>query len=287
MYDQERDEYREKHLGGHGCFYWLICLLWIMANVCAVVAGEMIIASAASLLQPQWGNSLLSLQGDIKRSGADGYLAALLGGLGAGALVGLAQGLVLLPFLKLKTAIYWVVATVIGWNLRWFLLFVISQQLAGLVVDRYIEGGCLLLMLLIGIACIAGFATGYPQTLILRPRFHHPMWWLFANVAGPCAMVVLILLGLSIEGYNPYRQSSPIIIAAISSIATGIALMDLLRHPIGQAEWQHHLKWTHERRSRQTEDTVDTVLGSTLYGPAGADPTSNKETSDSQPHSGS
>jgi hypothetical protein len=196
---------------------------------------------------------LLSLDRATHVTDWTGYVAAVAGGIVAGVVLGAGQGIILAPYLKWKGFLEWLVATTIGRAVRWIALFVIGQQLVGLVADKHVVGACFVLMLLIGMGCIGGGALGYAQSVVLRRRVHHSEWWILANLGGPIAVAILIILGLYIEDHNVFRYWTNPIMAIITACSTGVALVDLLRHPTLHAEWASGLRWRRERNRRPAE----------------------------------
>jgi hypothetical protein len=255
MYEMERDAYTEAHRGGSGILYCGLWLLWVVVNIVAFGISESLgEAVEAFIVQAEPATTqLLSLDRTMHVTDWNGYIAAVVGGIVAGVVLGAGQGLILAPYLKWKGFLEWLVATTIGRAVRWIALFVIGQQLVGLVADKHIVGACFVLMLLIGMGCIGGGALGYAQSVVLRRRVHHSEWWILANLAGPVAAAILIVLGLYIEDQNVFRYWTNPIMAIITACATGVALVDLLRHPTPHAEWASGLRWRRERTRRSAE----------------------------------
>jgi hypothetical protein len=264
MYEIERDAYTELHRKGPGCLYWL---LWVGGNVGAFALGALVGDVVEGLLL-QLGpetRPILAIEGRVEAAGAIGYPAAIAGGLVAGALLGITQSLVLRPYFKPRLARKWLFVTILGVTIRWLVIFMISQSLIGLVVDDNIAGPCVLYSLLALAGAVAGLAVGLPQSVLLAEKVHHPRWWTLANIAGPLATALLIGVGLSVARENVFRDYSIVIAGLIGGIVTGTTLIDLLKHPMPGAEWEHDLKWKRERKSK--EKVEDTVLGSVHYGP--------------------
>jgi hypothetical protein len=191
-------------------------------------------------------------------------LALLIGVLLAGVVLGTAQAIVLVPFLKLDGAIEWIVATTIGRAVGLLALYVVGRETVRLVLDKHIVGVCVLFLILIGTATTAGFALGHAQGIVLRRRVEATGLWLLANMPGPIFTALVLEGALYFEGQNTVRDFATTLIALISGAITGIALVELLNHPTMQAEWSKWIKW---RRERPRPPADDTVLGSTLYGP--------------------
>jgi hypothetical protein len=264
MYEIERDAYTELNRKGPGCLYWL---LWVGGNVTAFALGALvgdIVEGLLLQLGPET-RPILAIEGRVEAAGAIGYPASIAGGLVAGTLLGITQSLVLRPYFKPRLARKWLFVTILGVTIRWLVIFLISQSLIGLVVDDNIAGPCVLYTLLALAGAIAGLAVGLPQSVLLAEKVHHPRWWVLANTAGPIATALLIGLSLSVARENVFRDYSIIVAGLIGGIVTGTTLIDLLKHPVPGAEWEHDLKWKRERKSKKQVE--DTVLGSVHYGP--------------------
>src|SRR5262245_14091525 len=144
MYEQQRDEYASHR--GTGCFLGLIWLGWVLATVVGFLVGEWLGEAVQNFFFPPAVDAprLLSLEGNIQAAGALQYFSSFIGGLVAGAVLGVAQGLILLPFLKGAGFVEWVAATTIGRMASWLLIYVFSRELIGLTLDRDISGMCFL-----------------------------------------------------------------------------------------------------------------------------------------------
>src|SRR5687768_7166406 len=132
MYEIERDAYTELNRKGPGCLYWL---LWVGANVTAFILGAFLgdlIEGLILQLGPE-PRRVLSIEGRVVAGDALGYVAALAGGLVAGTMLGIAQGLVLRPYFKPRLARKWLFVTILGGTMRWLVVFMTGQSLIGLV----------------------------------------------------------------------------------------------------------------------------------------------------------
>jgi hypothetical protein len=159
----------------------------------------------------------------------------------------------------------WALVTLLGRAVGWVAIYLISKQMVGLVVEKDIAGLALLLVFLVGTGVIVGLALGYPQSIMLRRRVQHPTWWVFASLSGPAAAGLLVSIILFIEGENVLRGFNTGVTAAITAVSTAIALTDMFSLSTSQAEWMQNIRW---RKERSTVPHEDTVLGSSLYGPA-------------------
>src|SRR5437868_5620720 len=218
MYIQERDAYYEAYRGAPGYVLWGLWFVWVLVSVAGYLISQSVGQSVQASVFPPDASSfrLLSLDGNFKSGGAMQYVSALAGGIVAGIVFGIAQGLFLLPFLKLVGMLEWVAATTVGLAVRWIAMYIISRELVGLTLDQHIVGVCVLFWLMIGIGSIAGVSLGYAQSVVLRRRAWHSEWWVWANIGGPVVTALAIGMGLYIETQNTLRDATTFIIAVIS-----------------------------------------------------------------------
>jgi hypothetical protein len=200
--------------------------------------------------------------------------------------LGLAQGLLLFPFLKRDGTVEWLLATVLGRSVQWIVIYAIGVEMTGLVVDKSFVGVLLLFAFLIATGILSGAALGYPQSQVFRRRAHDIGWWVFTNMLAPVVTCVILGMTLLIEAQNTMRDYASLLTAILLAIATGFALQELLHHPRREAEWQKTLTWRVSGRARGRAD--DTVLGSALYTPkpqvpATMPPTGTETGSDPKP----
>jgi hypothetical protein len=264
MYDEERDAYADAHRGAPGCIFALIWFVWVVVNVVAFTAGDALGQSVRYALAPELATATntITLEGRVEATGPLLLVPMLAGALTTGAVIGIAQGLVLLPFMKLLGTLEWTAATIVGWVVRWIAAFAVARTMVGLVLDWDIVGACLLVFWMIGLALIAGGTLGFAQAIVLRRRVHHPEWWVATNLAGPLIAAWLLSLSFYFEGENLFRGFLTPVVALFTGMSTGVALLDFLRHPTTQAEWTSWLGW---RRERKLVPQQETVLGSSLY----------------------
>lgn len=264
MFEHERDEYYEAYRGAPGYVFWGLWLLWVIVTFVGFMASQSLSQGVQSLIFAPEPSALrlLSVEGRFFSGGAMQYVSAVIGGLVAGGVLGAFQGAFLFPFLKIAGSLQWLLATVVGCVVRWTAVYAISREFVGLALDYQIVGIFLMVALFVGVAAIAGLAIGIPQSMVLRPRANHSEWWVFANIAAPVAVALVICLCLWGLSENVMRDYTTPIIAVLMGAATGITLIDLLRHPSPQAEWWHLLRW---RKGPLQPPPDDTVLGSALY----------------------
>ena len=119
---------------------------------------------------------------------------------------------------------------------------------------------------MISLGVIAGLALGYAQGIVWRRRVRHTGLWVIANIPGPVAASLLIMVSLYVQTENTLRDYTTIAIALVTGLCTAVALLDLLRYPTLQAEWVNMFKARPERQPKiPAGKSAETVLGSTLY----------------------
>jgi hypothetical protein len=266
MQFDERDEYIHNYRGPSGCAFWLAWLAWALVTYFAFTLGESLGKGVEGLLDMEAAAlpRALSLGQPVDAGNSLNLLASVMGGVVAGAVLGLGQGMVLLPLLKMRAAVRWALATALGRAAGWVALYLLAKDMRGLVLDKNVVGFAFLFMLLGGTGLILGVALGYPQSMLLARRVQHPSWWVLATLAGPLAVSLLVSVTVIMEGRNVVRDFGTPMIAGIMAVSTAMALTDMLSVATSQAEWVKNMRWRKERPKAPQEDTV---LGSTLYGP--------------------
>ena len=81
-------------------------------------------------------------------------------------MLGIAQGILLLPFIKISGALEWLLATVIGRSAQWATLYVIALGMRGLVIDQSFVGLVLLFAMMLLTGVMSGVALAYPQAQV-------------------------------------------------------------------------------------------------------------------------
>jgi len=256
-----RDEYAEKHTLGPGCGF-LLC--WVAATMIGQVIG-----AALALPIFEWKpEGILSLL-DVEATG----------GLCIGVFVGIAQALVLLPYLKLAGGLEWVVATALGRVVRVLLISMLSSGLLlsvpGTINATASIAFCLYLSALVFIGACAGAAIGYAQRFVLRRKVAYPHWWVWINVV----VSVYISVGIDLhlfenfadlwaEGLRYWSWISwesqhlqftrdllyKVLSSGIPALLTGYVLKNLLHQPASGAKWS--LRRRNERRQLRVESDI-------------------------------
>ena len=224
----ERDPYAEAHRKGPGFGLFVV---WVVTCILATAAGE----TAGNFID-----------GYIAREGALAWLNYVVTGTAIGAIIGLAQGTVLVSYLGLRGMIEWVLATVVGRVARILVLAVLVDLAAGISLRGNFFLALLAGTLIFGsIGAIGGAVLGTAQSFVLERWVMHPRWWVLANVGASA-----IVLGV---GYwlPTYVLGGPIN-GLVTGAITGIALNDLLKEPAsGQGWW---LTWKRERPVKASID---------------------------------
>jgi hypothetical protein len=259
-----QDEYMDSQQNAPSWFFLLIWLGWVIVTIIGYLAGKWLSESmATAVLGNTPATRLLSIEGVAREAGAIGHTVALFSGILAGAALGLAQGLFLLPFMKVAGSLEWLLATIIGRTAQWMVIYIIGLAMVGLTVDKAPVGVILLFIMLIVTGVLSGVALGYPQSQVFKRRTRSPGWWIAANIIGSVAVSLVVGMTLFVEAQNTLRDSSTLMLAALTAVATGSALLEILHHPRGAAEWRETLTWDRDERSGLPVE--DTVLGSSQY----------------------
>jgi hypothetical protein len=259
-----QDEYMDSQQNAPSWFFLLIWFGWVIVTIIGYLIGKWLSESVASaLLANTPAVRLLSIEGVAREAGALGYIVALLSGIVAGAALGLAQGLFLTPFLKVAGAVEWLLATIVGRTAQWLVIYIVGLAMIGLTVDKSPVGFLVLFAMLVVTGVLSGVALGYPQSQVFKRRTRSPGWWVTANIIGSVCMSLVVGMALFVEAQNTVRDSSTLMVAVLTAVATGSALLEILHHPRGAAEWRETLTWDKEERSELPVE--ETVLGSSLY----------------------
>jgi hypothetical protein len=228
----ERDPYAEAHRKGPGFGLFVV---WVVTCVLATAAGE----TASNFID-----------GYIAREGALAWLNFIVTGTAIGAIIGLAQGTVLVSYLGLRGMIEWMLATVVGRVARILVLAVLVDLAAGISLKGNFFLALVAGTLIFGsIGAMGGVVLGTAQSFVLERWVMHPRWWVLANI-GASAIV------LGVGYWLPYSDSGEptlrVFNGLVTGIVTGIALSDLLKEPTsGQGWW---LTWKRERPVKASID---------------------------------
>lgn len=168
----------------------VLWLKWVLATVAASVVIDFVLRG-------------------VEVSLADWFIASVVRGTLMGAIIGVAQWLVLPDPMRQNAG--WIVATAAGW------LVVTALGMAVSVMHSP-----MLLWVRIG---LSGAAGGIPQWWFLRRYVHRAGWWI---VVGGVTTAVTIVLQASLWGTF---QDVRIIGSAIDGAVSGAALVWLLRRP--------------------------------------------------------
>jgi hypothetical protein len=265
--DYEYDKFAEAHYTGPRIIWWVLWLVWVALTFLGFTVGQTLGSAVEGLISPQLLTlpTGFSLAQPVERVGDFAIVPVIAGGLVAGMVLAVAQGIVLLPFLRVAGVAEWAIATTIGRAVGWVAVYITARSMVGLVFDRQVVGLAVLSVFLVGMGIIVGWSLGYAQGMVLRRRVPHPTWWVYANLSGPLMVAILLVLVLLIAEENTIRDASTPLMGAIVGISTAIALVDLLRHG-KQPNWITRMR----PRNFGVEPVSDTVLGSSLYNPSTA-----------------
>lgn len=260
----QQGEYMETQQNAPIWFFILLWLGWVIITVAGYLIGQWLSeGAAAGILGDTTARRVLSIEGNVQAAGSIGYAVALLIGLIQGAVLGVAQALLLLPLLKRAGAVEWLAATVMGRTVQWVVIYLTGMETINLTFDKDVPGVLLLFLLLAVIGLLSGVALGYPQSQVFKRRAHRSGLWVIVSTIGPVVTSLVIGMTLFIEAQNTIRDYTTLLTAFLSAIATGFALMEILQHPAREAEWLRMLTW--RRRAGAALPAQDTILGSDLY----------------------
>src|SRR3954469_17812456 len=107
MYDQERDVYADTYQSARGIVYLAIWLVWVVVTYLGFTFGESLGQIEEQIFAPDMLGlpRALSVEGYIGVGGGSHLLVALGSGFMAGLVLGIGQGLVLWPFVRLAGAL--------------------------------------------------------------------------------------------------------------------------------------------------------------------------------------
>lgn len=244
------DDYLDSQQNAPSWFFFFIWLGWIIVTIAGYLAGQWLAENTATtLLSGTTTTHVLTIQGSAQEAGIEGYIAAFLGGILSGAALGATQGLLLLPFMKVAGTIEWVLATIIGRTTQWMVIYIVGTAMLNMTVDKSFLGTLAFFVMLLLTAVLSGAALGYAQSRVFRTRTRTPGWWVAANIIGSLGAALVVIMTLLITSENLTREYSVLLAAGLTALATASALMEVLHHPRGEAEWRETLTWERKERA--------------------------------------
>ena len=227
----ERDEYAASHRQGLGCGLWL---MWFVATTLGALLGQVAAQNIVWALVP---DNTLSTIPPI-------WLLAAAGAV-MGTLIGLAQGLVLLRYIKLNGFVEWIAASAAGGVLIWTIVAPIGEYLLK-TIDLGIAV-CTMLIPVIIYGTLAGTVFGLLQSLVFERQLGHvttldqPAWILgnaaggifsipFITLSGLTGGAIVVLGGVVDAGHAAGAAAVVAISWAVAGLVTGLALRDRLRY---------------------------------------------------------
>lgn len=214
MFTYKRDEYTAKH--SPGLAPGLAALLWVVASTLAAVVVRAVGLPTENANQWDGISSIVQMT-------VAGILTALI--------IGVAQTLVLMPYIGRIGSVKWMVATVIGRTISYVIASSASAALLaiglGSARTRYsVLAGCLgFLFLMIVVGAITGAITGFAQSIVLRQYLQRSGHWILANMVASAASLFIGFLFLVDEDYY-----GSVITGITAGAITAVALVNLLRH---------------------------------------------------------
>ncbi len=206
----ERDEYAERHYRGPFLSALLAWALWLLATGVGIAGGR---ALGLALDQAVYVSSPF-------------YLGVLVlrGALG-GAVIGAAQGLVLLPLVHWRGYLSWVVASAASWAARSILLFLISNYLVE-IFSGFVPVG---LALAAGVGgLVVGGAMGLIKGYVLRDHLWHVALWVVASIMGAAIGRVIAATGITL-GWVDNLVAVTVVEGVVWAAVTGAIVASQLR----------------------------------------------------------
>ncbi|HKP54640.1 MAG TPA: hypothetical protein VJ183_18540 [Chloroflexia bacterium] len=159
---------------------WRPWLLWVGATGVSHVAGSYLVGLI--ILASPISNDLPSL-----------WVRAILSVLVTGAVVGLAQGVVLWKYMGVPIIRPWVLATAVGSGLGTGAILLYNQVSAPLLFSGML---CCLPLLVLSIAALFGALVGYAQRRVLELYLDAPTRWVSRNVLAGIVAILPIYIGV-------------------------------------------------------------------------------------------
>lgn len=166
------DDYAARQGRRIGCGFWL---LWAISTTIGGFVGQLVAQSFVGMFIPDDASLFMIM------------VSLVPFGIVAGAVIGLAQGLVLLRFLKLPGLRAWVLASALGGLFRWAIFGPMSGALVYAMNTGFVQCNVLIPLILFG--ALSGAAFGLPQAFVLSRRVRQTadleLWaWTLAYAAG-------------------------------------------------------------------------------------------------------
>lgn len=218
----DHDEYAERHKVGPGFLFWAV---WVAATIGGAVVG----ATARDAVQRA-----------VHLSSAFDIVQTALMGAALGAGLGLAQGVALVRYLKLRGIVEWTIATILGGSLSAMVISTSVDALAGVAFDYSMFGITAYWIAYALIGAMGGAMLGFAQSLVLQQRVVNAGWWALAN-AGATALYTLFVAFFTLHD-STADINGALVSGVLRGLITGIALVELLRHPTAGAGWTFRMK---------------------------------------------
>jgi hypothetical protein len=193
---------------------WQIWRRWVVANI----VGEVVGFGLAALIGAVAAQVVAALSGGVQVAAMVGAVVAIGGA--EGALVGLAQWLVLRRWWPAITRRAWLLATVAGAIVAWGAGMVIGS-LAGDRLEAVMSGPPVVPALAIGL--VAGSLLSLFQWPVLRRVTAWAGWWVPAHALAWAAGMVVAFAGLGL-----LAPDAPLPLVATVGAGTGLAMGGLV-----------------------------------------------------------
>ncbi|MGA7731440.1 MAG: hypothetical protein WCD37_09230 [Chloroflexia bacterium] len=230
MLEQQRDDYYVASQRSLGCGFWL---LWTFMTTVGGFVGQLIAQTGIHAFLPE-DASIPTVM-----------LALVPFGLVAGAVIGLAQGVLIFRYLKPAGLRDWVLASALGGVLRWALLGPSAVFLLLIVDIGIAQCNALIPLMLFG--ALSGAAFGIPQSFVLSRHLNETTelsWWSWtlAYAAGGLFYLPFVTLsGLTASALaaaagtvgDEFAWRALIVVTLnwlITGLITALPIQDRLRH---------------------------------------------------------
>lgn len=227
-----RDDYAAKYSRGLGCGFWVF---WVLSTTIGGFVGQLLAQTALHAIVPENAPTVVVM------------LALAPFGILAGAVIGLAQGLTILRYLKPVGLRDWVLASALGGLLRWSILGPISATLIYAMNTGFVQCNALIPLMLFG--ALSGAAFGLPQSFVLSKHVRQTTdleWWAwtlayaagglfylpFVTLSGLTDAALVAAGGLVRDEYAFRALISMTLNWLITGLITALPLQDRLRHAL-------------------------------------------------------
>jgi MFS family permease len=230
MLEQRDEYYTTTQPRGVGCGFWF---LWAVMTMLGGFVGQLVAQMGIRAFLPIDAPDLVVM------------LTLVPFGLVAGAIIGLAQGVLLLRYIKPVGLRDWVLASALGGVFRWALLGPILSSLVFALNTGFVQCNTLIPLMLFG--ALSGAAFALPQSFVLSRHLKQTTeleWWSwvlayaagglfylpFVTLSGLTTSALLAAGGVVSDEYMVRAIISMTLNWLITGLISGLPLLDRLRH---------------------------------------------------------